>query len=492
MKTKKTTQTPGADLLSMDEAIARLKTTRPTFYRWLKTGKLKGMKVGRQWRFYAKDIEGFLKGESLRWDLPTDIGPLVNALRAHAGVKAPNLSALSDAERVALAVDLVLKGAIKLGATDIHLDSVRDKGRIRYRLAGTLSVAAEFDGRLLPALIAQFKTVTTVCPLDILNHPMDAKIMYDEAGGNYDLRFAFLPAIGGMVMNIRILPRDIAVEGLDWLGVNPVSRKRLDRVLSAKPGRQAGMVVFSGPVASGKTTALYAAVKEVATPERKVISIEDPVEGILHGVVQTPVTGALPFPALLKAALRADANVIAIGELVNAETITLGLKAAMTGHIVIAGMNAASSARALKRMVEIGVAPYDIAEGIRLVTSQRLVRRVCRDCAVKDTPTAEELGWAAAAAAACGLDWEAQPRKFMKGAGCPKCGGTGFRGRIAAFEALEVTPAIAKLVREAASEEQIEALAVKQGMVTMAADAIARACAGETTLSQAMAETGDS
>jgi excisionase family DNA binding protein len=471
----------------MDEAIAMLRTTRPTFYRWLKTGKLKGMKVGRQWRFYKEDLDRFLAGEAIRYDLPTDIAPLIAALAKQAGGKPPSVASLSDPERIALAVDMIVKAAIGVKASDVHLDWVNDTGRLRFRIAGVLHVVAEFDARLLPSLIAQVKRFTGVCNVDIRDLPQDARIAHHEAGQFYAIRIAFLPALGGETMNMRIMPRDIAVGGLDWLGLDRVSRSRLERGLAVR----SGMVVVSGPTGSGKTTALYSAIKHVATPANKVLSIEDPIESTLPGVVQVPVTGSMPFSALLKAALRADANVIVIGELRDQATVSLGLKAAMTGHLVLSGMHALDSARALRRMVEMGATRYEVAEGVRLVTSQRLVRKLCPECSVKDSPPAELLAWAAKAATEGGLNWQAMPRQFKKEVGCPKCSMTGFKGRLPAFEALDVTPGIAKLIQDGAAEDEIRALAVKQGMVTVAADAIRRACAGETSLAEAMRETGE-
>ena len=486
MKNKANPKAGNGDLIGMDEAIAMLKTTRPTFYRWLKTGKLKGMKVGRQWRFYADDVRRFLKGESLRWDLPADIAPLIAALREKAGEKADSVTSLSDAERVALAASLVFKAGVALKASDIHLDSVGDKARLRYRINGVLQVVAEFDSRLLPALIARFKGIAGGA-IDIKNLPQDYRIPYEEGGQRYDIRMAFLPALAGETMSARISQREIQVGGLDWLDLNPGARKLLDRAMAAR----SGMVVFSGPTGSGKTTALYAAIKQVATPANKVVSIEDPVEGALPGVVQVMVNASVPFPAALKATLRADANVIVVGQLSDGETVPLAVKAAMTGHLVLTAMHAASAARAIRRIVEMGAPAYDVSEGVRLVTSQRLVRRVCPECSVNDSPTADQLKLAAKAAAEGGLDFDAQPRKFRKAVGCPKCNMTGFKGRKVAFEAIEVTPVIAKLVRDGAPEEEIQAQAVRQGMLTMAADAVRRACAGETTLTEAMVETGE-
>ncbi|MEK7474110.1 MAG: ATPase, T2SS/T4P/T4SS family [Candidatus Coatesbacteria bacterium] len=484
MKTKQTPQT-GAELLSMDEAIARLKTTRPTFYRWLKTGKLKGLKAGRQWRFYATDVDRFLKGEALRWDLPADISPLINALAKKAGQPVPATASLSDTERVAAAADLALGAAIALGASDIHLDAAGDQGRIRYRIAGTLTVAAGFDAHLVPPLIDQFKRITGVCRLDIRDLPQDARIPYERGGKAFDIRMAFLPSWTGETMNARLMPRELAVGGLEWLGLREPGSLRLERALAAR----SGMVVMTGPTGSGKTTALYVAINHVNTPAKKIVAIESEIPYALPGVVQVPVRGEVTFAAALRAALRADPNVIVIGELVDGETVSLAPKAAMTGHLVLSAMHATSAAGAIRRMVEFGASPYDVGESVRLVTSQRIVRKLCPDCRVKDTPSADQLAWAQQAATGGGLDWKALPRKFMKSTGCAKCGGTGFKGRRVAFEALEVTPAVAKLIREGAADDAIQSLAVKQGMVTMAADGVRAACAGETSLAEVMVET---
>ena len=295
---------------------------------------------------------------------------------------------------------------------------------------------------------------------------------------------SFLPALGGETVTIRLQPRDLAIGGLDWLDLGGTCRQRLERGLAAR----AGMVVVTGPTGSGKTITLYSALKHVSTPAKKVVVIESPIETTLPGVVQVGVTSTMTFPAALKCALRSDANVIVLGELQDQETVSLGLKAALTGHLVLAGMHAADAARALCRMIEMGATRYEVAEGVRLVTSQRLVRRLCPECSVKSAPPAELLAWAEQAAVRGGLDWKVQPRQFKREVGCPKCSVTGFKGRRPACEALEMTPGIAKLILDGAGEDGIRALAVTQGMVTMAADAVRRACAGETSLAEAMRE----
>jgi excisionase family DNA binding protein len=472
---------PGDDLLGMDEAIAMLKTTRPTFYRWLKTGKLKGMKVGRQWRFYKNDVEGFLRGEGLRYDLPVGVEPLINTLYAKIGEKGAPVSSLSDAEKLALAADLVVRVGTTLKASDIHLDTLKDSGRLRYRVNGILAGVAEFDAKLMPALVTRFK-VMGKCAVDVHNVPQDARIPYQAGGIELDLLMSFLPSMGGETLTMRLLDRSITNLTLDhFMGANPL-KEALVSGLSAPYG----LVIVSGPTGSGKTSILYACVNHLAVPEKKVVSIEDPVEYLMPGVVQVGVNKSAGLTAAnaLRAVLRSDPNIIVVGEIKDAETADLACKAALTGHLVVSSMHARNSGHVISRLIDMGVDPYTLGETLLMVTSQRLVRKVCKDCGTKDAPSAKALADAQEAASTGGLDWKAVGNSFRKQVGCPKCNQTGYKGRAMAMELMKVDREIAAAIR-AGDGEKVRAKAVSKGMVTIEAEAVRLAGEGTTTIGEA-------
>jgi len=472
---------PANDLLGMDEAIAMLKTTRPTFYRWLKTGKLKGMKVGRQWRFYRNDVEGFLRGEGLRYDLPVGVEPLINALRKQVGEKESAITSLSDAEKLELASELVLRVAINLKASDIHLDTFQDTGRLRYRVNGVLMQAAGFDLKLLPALITRFK-VMGKCAVDVHNVPQDCRIQSSAAGNETDLLMGFLPSMGGETMNIRLLDRSIANLTLDYLMAgNPLKEK-----MEAGLASPYGLVVFSGPTGSGKTMTLYGAVNHLNTPDKKVVSIEDPVEYLMQGVVQVGVNKGIGMTSAnaLRAVLRADPNIIVVGEIKDAETADLACKAAMTGHLVLSCMHARNTGHVITRLKDMGVDPFTLGETLVMVTSQRLVRKVCKDCGAKEAPNARALADAREAVTTGGLDWKGLGNSYRKQVGCPKCHMTGYKGRAMAMELMKVDKEIAAVIR-GGDAEKVRARAVARGMVTIEAEAVRLAGEGTTTIAEA-------
>jgi len=469
------------DLLSMEDAIAMLKTTRPTFYRWLKTGKLRGMKVGRQWRFYKKDVEGFLRGEGLRYDLPVGVEPLITALRKQIGEKDTPVSSLSDAEKLELASELVIRVGTALKASDIHLDTNKDTGRLRYRVNGVLMTAAGFNLKLLPALITRFK-VMGKCAVDVHNVPQDCRIQSAAAGSEIDLLMGFLPSMGGETMNIRLLDRSITNLTLDYLMAGNALRDKMVSGLSAPYG----LVIISGPTGSGKTMTLYGAVNHLNTPEKKVVSIEDPVEYLMPGVVQVGVNKGIGMTSAnaLRAVLRSDPNIIVVGEIKDAETADLACKAAMTGHLVLSCMHARNTGHVITRLMDMGVDPFTLGETLVMVTSQRLVRKVCKDCGAKEAPPAKALADAQEAAVTGGLAWTSVGNSYRKRVGCPKCNQTGYKGRAMAMELMQVDKEIAAAIRTG-DAEKVRAKAVANGMVTIEAEAVRLAGEGITTIAEA-------
>ena len=479
--------TPADELLDMDQAIALLKTTRPTFYRWLRAGKIKGMKAGRQWRFYRADVERFVKGQQPRIELVADIQPLIVALTAKLAAVGGKKNEAEAGEPVTQAVNLMIRLGLAMHASDFHLESQTD-GRVsqlhlRYRVDGVLHTAMTCDVRLLPAIIEQWKRLGH-CDVNVKSVPQDGRIVLDLDDTRVDLRLCVIPTVLWENLTARFLRQGEVQRNLDQLPYSPRDRATLRRYLQA----QSGIVFCTGPTGSGKTTTLYACLQEVIKPGVKVMSVEDPVEYLLPGMTQMQINQnvGLTFSRALRSFLRSDPDVIMIGEMRDLETLHLAVQASLTGHLVLTTLHTDDAAAALTRIMDIGLPPFLVADTAKLVVAQRLVRVLCRECSVAAEPTVSQLAQAQELAKRGGLDWATLPHQFRKAVGCAKCAQTGYRGRTTITEMLEVTPTVGAAVRKGVRAEELRALAIKEGMTTMSADGIAKATAGTTTLNEVL------
>ena len=483
---KKAPPPPGTvELLSMDEAIALLKTTRATFYRWLRSGKVSGIKLGRQWRFERSEIDRLLKGEEPTIELRADIGPLIDQLSAkHAklgGVHKirPNESSLDHAVR------LMINCGVALDASDIHIEPFEDAVHLRYRVHGVLGEEITFDRRLLPAVVAIWKS-RAGCDVREKIRPQDGRIEAmvhgpnQKAGRRIDMRLSFLPSQLGEAITIRLLRPDAVKLGLDMLTYAPDNRARLEEAL-AQPN---GIIIATGPTGCGKTTTLYSCLQHVINPGIKVISVEDPVEYLICGVTQVPVRekDGAGFGRVIRAMLRSDPDVIMVGEIRNGEILQLCCQVALTGHLVLSTLHTDDAASALKRMLDIGLPAFLVADSVRLITAQRLVRSLCPACSKPAPPT--HVAWAQQAVREGGLEWETLAQGFRKPVGCKACGNQGYRGRKMIAEMLPMAPAIAAALNAGASVNELRQIAVDGGMVTLAADGIRSAAAGRTAIDE--------
>jgi type IV pilus assembly protein PilB len=477
----------GGEVIGMDEAIALLKTTRPTFYRWLRAGKIKGMKAGRQWRFYRSEVDRFLKGEEPRVELPVSIGPLVEELVERArdmGVKGMR-SPLGAS--VGAAIELIVRLAVELRASDVHIEPFathsggESVGVIRYRIDGVLHPVVEFDLRLMPALIEALKSAAA-CDVHEKRKPQDGRILTKVGERGVDLRVSFVGPVVGESATIRLLDPAAVRLTLDRIDFAARDRERLTKAIRATWG----LVVLTGPTGSGKTTVLYSCLNELAGPGIKTMSLEDPVEYLLPWVTQIAINPAkgVTFETGARSILRSAPNVIMIGEIRNRESLAICQQAALTGHLVFTTLHTDEAVGALRRMVDIGSEPFVVAESTRMVVAQRLVRTLCPECSTPQEPVAEALHRAAELARGGGLDWDSLRPNFRAGAGCAKCGRTGFRGRTVIAEMLEMTPEISRALRDGADNDELRAIAVSQGMTTMAADGIRRAASGQVALTE--------
>ena len=484
---------PERELIDMGEAIKLLKTTRPTFYRWLRAGKIKGMKLGRQWRFYREDVERFLTGQEPRVDLPADMGPLIRTLRERVEKLGVRDASWDDLNEVQQAVRLMIVLGVLSRASDIHITPhIKDRSTtcvavLRNRIDGVLHPVAEIDMRLAPAIVEEWKRMAA-CDVHDKDRPQDGRIMMTlpecKEGQPLDMRVCFLPTGLGPSVTVRLL-EPAAVLNLTRIDYAPHDLERIRRGLS----HPWGIILATGPTGSGKTTTLYACLNELAKPEAKVMSVENPIECFLPWVTQVEVRDAagLTFERAMRSVLRSDPDVILFGEIRSFEALCVNQQAALTGHLVLTTLHTDEAAGALRRMVDMGSDPFLIADSTKLIIAQRLIRRLCPHCSVEEkAPPADRLDAAAEAARRGGVNLHSIPHNFRKAVGCPKCGRTGYRGRTVAAETLEVTPEIGRALRNGAPVEELRAIAVGQGMTTMAADGARRAASGETSLDEVM------
>ena len=475
--------TPGQGVLTMEEVIAMLKTTRPTFYRWLREGKIKAFKAGRQWRFERQDIERFLKGDQPRVDAPVSALPLVQHLRAQLEALGQKIDGPETSQDpISAVVNLMILLGCGQGATDIHIEPQYDGQAgsllLRNRIDGVLHVIARADARLLPAIAERFKNLAAL-NLAEKRVPQDGRITLKIGGKVLDIRVACVPAALGESITLRLLPQVPLDLDLGKPQYAPRDLKLLREAIHAPYG----LVVCTGPTGSGKTTTLYSCLTELAGPEVKCMTIEDPVEYLIPYATQVQLNeqAGLNCSRALRALLRSAPNVIVVGEIRDLETLELTIQAAATGHMVLTTLHAEDCAAALVRMVEIGAAPFLVGDVTRLIVSQRLVRVLCPHCSRPVQLTADEQAMLAQAPA-WGLAMDTFPRDFRQPVGCAQCGQTGYKGRIVIAETLGMTPKIARALRDHATADELRRLTVAEGMTTMEADGVRKAAAGITTL----------
>jgi len=383
---------------------------------------------------------------------------------------------------------------IAMRASDVHIsphiapDGPGGIATLRYRVDGVLHRVATIDLRLLPAIVEQWKR-TAACDVHEKHKPQDGRILVkprkpigDRNIDLLDLRVSFLPASLGEAVTLRILDRAAVSLKLDRIDYAPRDRERLLKAI----GSPWGVVLITGPTGSGKTTVLYACLNELDHEKAKIMSVEDPVEFYLPGVIQVAVNEreGMSFERAVRAMLRSDPDVLLVGEIRNRDALYAVVQSALTGHLVFTTLHANTAAKALTRMVDIGADPFVVADATKLVMSQRLVRLLCKHCSIAAEPEAKQLELAAELARSSGLGWPLAAPQWKKAVGCDKCGHTGYGGRTVAAEMLEMTPEIGKALREGATPDVLEHIAVKQGMTTLAADGIRRAAAGQTTLDE--------
>ncbi|MBW4077380.1 MAG: Flp pilus assembly complex ATPase component TadA [Acidobacteria bacterium] len=376
--------------------------------------------------------------------------------------ESPSLDAVADDAPVVQVVDRILTQALRDRASDVHIEPSHDKVRIRFRIDGALKEILELPVSIGPGLVSRIKIMAEMNIVE-RRRPQDGQLTVMIDGKEVDVRVSTLATIMGEKCVMRILDKTRSVLKLGDLGMPDDTHATFSKIVRAP----FGMVLCAGPTGSGKTTTLYATVSEVNNPRLNVMTIEDPVEYVFPAInqIQTNEQAGLTFATGLKSILRQDPDVILVGEVRDVETTRVAVQSALTGHFVISSMHATDSVSALHRLLDMGIESFLVASSVLAVVGQRLLRRVCSSCKTPYQPTDEEL-----------LFYEegggAPKDVFYHGTGCNFCSHTGFQDRIGIYELLVMTPEIRRLVVGWATQEELRALAVKQGMRTLRQEAI--------------------
>ncbi len=389
---------------------------------------------------------------------------------------APTVS--RDESPIVQFVDILVAKAIQERASDIHVEPARDDLRIRFRVDGVLTDAMSPPKSLQSGIISRIKVMAGI---DIAERrlPQDGRMTVESTESRTDIRVVTIPTVHGEAAVLRILQNDASGHGLAELGFLPAPLQQF-RAAYTKPW---GAILVTGPTGSGKSTTLYGALEELRDPTKNIITIEDPVEYRMDGVkqVQVNIRAGMTFPTALRSFLRADPDIILVGEIRDTETATIAVEASLTGHLVLSTLHTNSAAATPVRLIEMGVQPFLVTSALNAVLAQRLARRLCDLCKVARDLTAGPMDKGIIPDELVDEDGSFQ---VWSAVGCQACSNTGYRGRFAIHEVMTMTEEMRELVLSGASSDQIERLAVSQGMVTLRTDGLQKALSGQTSLEE--------
>ena len=376
-------------------------------------------------------------------------------------------------------VNQIIAQAVEQGASDIHLEPNGTELRVRFRIDGVLVEAAMVARRMVLGVISRVKIMSD---LDISERrvPQDGRVGLAIDGHHIDLRVVTLPSVHGESVVMRILDKDNVVMSLEKLGMAPAEKDRFERAFH----QAYGAVLVTGPTGSGKSTTLYAALGALNTIEKNIITIEDPVEYQLDGITQVQVNAkaGLHFSTGLRSMMRADPDIIMVGEIRDRETAQIAVESALTGHLVLSTLHTNDAASAVTRLVEMGIEPFLVASAIDCVVAQRLARKLCQFCKERQIISSDVLR---ANGIRSQFDMEAYNAQ-----GCTRCGFSGYKGRIGLYEVLTVTEEVRKLTLARAPSSEIAEVAVRQGMRLLRDDGLEKVRLGMTSIAEVTRVTG--
>jgi type IV pilus assembly protein PilB len=383
----------------------------------------------------------------------------------------------SDDAPVVQVVQLMITQGLRDRASDIHVEPQDDRVRVRYRIDGALHDVLDLPGSMGPALVSRVKILAGMNIVE-RRRSQDGQISMDVEGRAVDIRVATTAVIGGEKVVMRLLDKSRPLFKLEQLGMPADMNAKYSALLRSPYG----MVICAGPTGSGKTTTLYGSLGEINSPERNIMTIEDPVEYTFPSINQIQINeqAGITFAGGLKAILRQDPDVILVGEVRDVETARIAVQSALTGHFVLSSLHATDAASALHRLLDMGIENFLIASSVTGVLSQRLVRRICDNCRENYNPPAEELAFLNT------VGGSTPERGFMRGAGCNFCAHTGYLERIGVYEMMQVTDAVRELILDRASHDELRKLARAEGMRTLQEEAVRLVENGVTNLAEVL------
>jgi type IV pilus assembly protein PilB len=441
----------------------------------------------------------FIVGSEVRGAIATEEAVDRALVRLHGGSTGQSLEAvldeavsgqaamdLEDAESMAAAAPVVkllnyiLLQAIRDKASDIHLEPFEGEFKVRYRVDGVLFEVEAPPLSLAPALISRVKVMSN---LDIAETriPQDGRIELSLGGKPIDLRVSTIPTVHGESCVLRVLDRSVVSLELENIGLRPDDQAVVEGLLA----RPHGIVLVTGPTGSGKTTSLYSALNRLNDTRRKIITVEDPIEYDLDGVVQVQVNDEIgvSYARVLRTILRQDPDVLLVGEIRDGETAQIAVEAALTGHLILSTLHTNDAPTTVTRLIDIGVQPYLIVSTLEAVVAQRLVRTICPDCRVEYEPTPEvvrEIGL---------TPEETEGRMFAYGKGCEPCNFSGHKGRRAIFEIMLMSEGLRQLVLDGAPTQELRTAAIAEGMRPLRISGQLAVLDGTTTVEEVLRET---
>ena len=378
---------------------------------------------------------------------------------------------------------MLLLDAHKLGASDIHLEPLEKSFRVRFRIDGVLQEMQSPPKKLQSAIISRLKIMTGSMSIAEKRLPQDGRIQVKMGKKSIDLRVSALPTNHGESMVMRLLDKSNLLLGLPELGFLSDDQEIFERLLRAPDG----ILLVTGPTGSGKTSTLYACLNYINKPDRKIITIEEPVEYQMNGINQVQVNAeiGMTFPAALRSILRQAPNIIMIGEIRDRETAAIATNAGLTGHLVFSTLHTNDAPSAIARLIDIGVQPFLVATSIRAIMAQRLVRRLCVKCKEPGHLAESDLRALRIEASQLG------EASVMRPVGCERCRQTGYKGRIGIFEIFEIDDEVRHMVNNRASTMVLRQRARTLGMRTLREDGVRKVLAGLTSAEEVISMTLD-